>query len=64
MVSIILGGLNVADQSAMAPLVPLIMKDLGISLPAMGLVCSIYIVLMGASMLVFGYLPDKYSRKN
>ncbi len=60
---IVLGGLNYADQAALAPLIPLITEDLGVSDPAMGLVCSIYTVLMGISMLVFGYLSDKYSRK-
>ena len=49
-VLLILGGLNVADQAAPAPVVPLITEDLGISDPAMGLVGSIYIASMGVSI--------------
>ena len=61
-VLLVLSGLNVADQAALAPVVPLITEDLGINDPAMGLVGSIYIASMGVSMLVSVISP--MSRKS
>ncbi len=63
LVLLILGGLNYADQNAMAPNIVLIKKGLNITDSQVGLVGSIYILSVAISMFIFGYLADIYSRK-
>ncbi len=58
-----IGMLNFADQGALYPNYSLIMKEFGITEAQMGLIGSSYVASLAGSMLLFGYLADKYSRK-
>ncbi len=60
---IAIGALNFGDQFALTPNYTLIEKEFGISHAEMGLVGSCFMSTFAISLLIFGYLADKYSRK-
>ena len=60
---LILGGLNFADQHALFPNYSLIEKEFSVTHKDVGVLGSIYILSVGISMVIYGILSDKYSRK-
>ncbi len=58
-----IGMLNFADQGALYPNYSLIIEEFGITEAQMGFIGSSYVITLAGSMILFGYLADKYSRK-
>ncbi len=58
-----IGMLNFADQGALFPNYSLIREEFSITYAQTGLISSSYVITLAGSMIIFGYLADKYSRK-
>jgi len=53
----------IMDSALFLPNEVLIMADLGINFTVLGIIISIYTIVNGISILVFGYLTDRIERK-
>jgi len=53
----------IMDSALFLPNELLIMADLGIDFNAIGIIISIYTIVNGVSILIFGYLTDRIERK-
>ena len=51
-----------ADNWVVAPIIPAISRDMGVSVGSAALIISAYMLPFGLFQLVFGYLGDKYGR--
>ena len=54
----------IMDSALLLPNQVLIAADLGIYFDSIGILIGIYTIIYGVSIIVFGYLTDKYLRKN
>ena len=54
----------IMDNALLLPNEVLIAADLGIFFDSIGILIGIYTIIQGISIITFGYLTDKYPRKN
>lgn len=62
-VLVVVGGLSFADLGIIVPFARAIGTEFKLSEPQVGLVGSLFFVVMGAALLLWGYLADRHSRK-
>jgi MFS family permease len=52
-----------ADNWVVSPILPSISKDIGVNVASAALIITAYMIPFGLFQLVFGYLADKFGKR-